>query len=310
VQANHSSPNARTRLPSQIEEESLALRERRRAVESVIVVMRERLDEQLTLRDLADIARLSPFYFDRVFRQTTGIPPCRFLSALRVAAAKQLLLTTNLSVTDVCLEVGYSSLGTFVTHFSDVVGVSPRRLRRIVAEMASSPSPSPSVGLRLSRPKHGGAPASQNSSTLMTSSRPRAMEVGREDTRRWRLSGHVAAPGHVRGPIFIGFFPTPVPQGRPWGCTVLQGSGPFFAVARADDPVYVFAAAFPVSKEPITYLLPEDSLLWLGSASPPPPTRNGATKSSMLIELRRAALTDPPLLTVLPQLQVLSGGEV
>ena len=83
------------------------------AVERVLATMRERLDEDLTLHDMADVAHLSPYHFTRVFRHVTGIPPCEFLTALRLQEAKRLLLTTGLSVTDVCFEVGYSSLGTF-----------------------------------------------------------------------------------------------------------------------------------------------------------------------------------------------------
>src|ERR1044072_6247332 len=96
-----------------------------RAVERVILAMRERLDEALTLEDLAEVAIISPFYFDRIFRQITGIPPCQFLSALRMEAAKRLLLTSSLSVTDVCFEVGYNSLGTFTTRFTQLVGLPP-----------------------------------------------------------------------------------------------------------------------------------------------------------------------------------------
>ena len=53
------------------------------AVERVIATMRERLDEDLTLHDMAEIAHLSSYHFARVFRQVTGIPPCEFLTALR-----------------------------------------------------------------------------------------------------------------------------------------------------------------------------------------------------------------------------------
>jgi AraC family transcriptional regulator len=105
------------------------------AVERVLATMRERLDEDLTLHVMADVARLSPYHFTRVFRHVTGIPPCEFLTALRLQEAKRLLLTTGLSVTDVCFEVGYSSLGTFTTRFTHLIGpagcaVSPRPASR------------------------------------------------------------------------------------------------------------------------------------------------------------------------------------
>ncbi|HLG78582.1 MAG TPA: helix-turn-helix transcriptional regulator, partial [Ktedonobacteraceae bacterium] len=109
----------------------VALTERQVMVERVIVVMRERLCEPLSLADMADIACVSPFYFCHLFRAVVGIPPGEFLVALRLDAAKRLLLTTNLSVTDVCFEVGYSGLGSFTTRFSQLIGISPRLLRNL-----------------------------------------------------------------------------------------------------------------------------------------------------------------------------------
>ncbi len=69
----------------------------RLAVERVIAVMRERVDDTLPLHAMAEISHLSPYHFARVFRQVTGIPPGEFLSALRLERAKELLLTTDLT---------------------------------------------------------------------------------------------------------------------------------------------------------------------------------------------------------------------
>src|ERR1700716_965915 len=84
------------------------------AVERVIQTMHDRLDEPLTLHEMSRIAYISPYHFNRIFRQITGIPPNQFFYALRLETAKRLLLTTNTSVTDVCFDVGYNSLGTFI----------------------------------------------------------------------------------------------------------------------------------------------------------------------------------------------------
>src|SRR4051812_20397614 len=81
------------------------------AVEKVIAAMHERIDRPFALDEMAEIAFLSRFYFNRVFREITGLPPVRFHTALRIAAAKRLLTTTDLSVTEVCFELGYQSLG-------------------------------------------------------------------------------------------------------------------------------------------------------------------------------------------------------
>jgi len=93
------------------------------AVERAIKSMWERYDEPLTLAELADAAILSRFYFSRVFRNVTGTSPGRFLTAIRLYKAKNLLLSTSLSVTELSYRVGYNSLGTFTTRFTKSVGV-------------------------------------------------------------------------------------------------------------------------------------------------------------------------------------------
>src|SRR4051794_36729248 len=96
------------------------------AGEKVIAAMHQRIDRPSPLAGMAEIAFLSRFYFNRASREITGLPPVRFHTALRIAAAKRLLTTTDLSVTEVCFELGYQSLGTFTTHFHQLVGISPR----------------------------------------------------------------------------------------------------------------------------------------------------------------------------------------
>lgn len=106
------------------------LADHRRAVERSIHTMRANLHQPLTLEDLASAACLSPYHFNRVFRRLVGIPPIEFLTALRFQTARQLLLSTPLSVTDICFAVGYTSIGSFTTRFTQMVGLSPRLLRQ------------------------------------------------------------------------------------------------------------------------------------------------------------------------------------
>jgi AraC-like DNA-binding protein len=112
------------------------------AVDRVIKVMREGLSEPLTLQDMADAAMFSPYYLNRVFRRVTGLPPRRFLAAMRLASAKRLLLTTPLTSTDICFRIGYNSYGTFITRFTERVGLAPQRLRSIMPNPAGTPCPS------------------------------------------------------------------------------------------------------------------------------------------------------------------------
>src|SRR6266702_2798587 len=100
------------------------------AIERAIQAMHTHLYEVLTLDDLASVAYLSPSHFHRVFCRLIGVPPGEFLAALRFQAARRLLLTTALSVTEICFEVGYTSIGSFTTHFTHRVGLSPRLLRQ------------------------------------------------------------------------------------------------------------------------------------------------------------------------------------
>src|SRR5690242_5917320 len=101
----------------------------RRAVERVITSARERLCEPISLHDMSRVAYLSAFHFNRVFHQITGLPPNKFISALRLDEAKRLLLNTNFSITDICFEVGYNSLSTFTRRFTQRVGLGPREFR-------------------------------------------------------------------------------------------------------------------------------------------------------------------------------------
>ncbi len=94
-------------------------------VERVIQMMHVYVAESLSLEDMADIACLSPYYFNRIFHQHIGIPPGEFFATLRLHVAKRLLLTTEASITEICFSVGYSGLGSFTTRFTQLVGLSP-----------------------------------------------------------------------------------------------------------------------------------------------------------------------------------------
>ena len=85
--------------------------------------------EPLTVADLARAACLSSAYFSRKFRRTFGESPHQYLLTRRLERAAALLRTTDRSVTEICLAVGLSSLGSFTTSFRRVFGVSPLAYR-------------------------------------------------------------------------------------------------------------------------------------------------------------------------------------
>lgn len=88
-----------------------------------------RPDEELDLAALAAAAHFSPWHFLRLFRAAYGETPHQYLTRRRIERAKELLVGTDLSVTDVCLAVGYSSLGSFSMLFRRYAGRPPQHYR-------------------------------------------------------------------------------------------------------------------------------------------------------------------------------------
>jgi AraC-like DNA-binding protein len=82
-------------------------------------------DRELDVATLARVAHVSPDHLIRSFRSVFGETPHRYLQRRRVERAMFLLRTSDLEVTDVCLAVGFTSLGSFSRTFSAIVGTSP-----------------------------------------------------------------------------------------------------------------------------------------------------------------------------------------
>jgi transcriptional regulator GlxA family with amidase domain len=85
--------------------------------------------QPLDVPALARIAQVSEAHFIRTFKATFGETPHRYLQRRRVERAMFLLRGSDLSVTEVCLEVGFTSLGTFSRTFHEIVGESPTAYR-------------------------------------------------------------------------------------------------------------------------------------------------------------------------------------
>jgi AraC family transcriptional regulator len=250
-----------------------------RAVERVITSMHRQMDEQkddpLSLHELAEIAILSPYHFNRVFRQVTGIPPTQFQYALRLEAAKRLLLTTNLSVTDVCFEVGYNSLGTFTMRFTKLVGLPPRILRHLARNFDPS--------------------AQRSLLTRQTYPRPVLLEAGTGNVVR----GRVEVPDGFEGPIFVGLFDALIPQGPPRACTLLTTPGDYQLAPVPDGEWHLFATGLSWTEDTLAYLLCDTALR---AHAGPVTVRNGDVTGEMHLSLRAPQLTDPPILIALPLL--------
>ena len=92
-------------------------------------LMDRRFGEPLDLDALAAEAGFSRFHFARTFRAAYGETPRTYLTRRRIERAKQLLANANLTVTEVCLLVGFSSLGSFSARFTELVGMAPSAYR-------------------------------------------------------------------------------------------------------------------------------------------------------------------------------------
>jgi len=89
------------------------------------------------LDELASIARMSKYHFLRSFARVYGTTPAAYLSERRVERAQDLLRNTNLTVTEVCHAVGYSSLGSFSARFAEITGESPSAFAKRYAELGT-----------------------------------------------------------------------------------------------------------------------------------------------------------------------------
>lgn len=237
-----------------------------RAVNRVISSIRARLDECISLKEMAALAYMSRFHFNRTFRQITGLPPRRFLSALRVQSATHMLLNTDNRVTDICLDVGYNSLGTFIRRFSEALGVSPMKLRSMGRLSGRRLLHHPEVNPPFSR------------------------EAGNT------VEGQIVTPTPFSGPIFVGLFPTRIPEGSPLACTIRYASGAFRIASAPRGNHYLFALGLPWPHS-ISDFFNYDSALRGGGDM----VSVGGDKTEFKeIFLRTAMPTDPPILVNLP----------
>jgi AraC-like DNA-binding protein len=85
--------------------------------------------EPLDVRAVAAVAHISPAYFSRCFRSVFGETPHRYLQRRRVERSMFLLRETDRTVTDICFDVGFTSLGTFSRTFREIVGETPSAYR-------------------------------------------------------------------------------------------------------------------------------------------------------------------------------------
>lgn len=116
---------------------------------------RDRIDREyaqpLDVEAIARSAHMSAGHFSRQFKLAYGESPYSYLMTRRIERAMALLRDGGMSVTEVCFAVGFSSLGTFSTRFTELVGMPPSVYRREAAgDMAGVP---PCVTKQVTRPR-------------------------------------------------------------------------------------------------------------------------------------------------------------
>lgn len=231
---------------------------------SVIDVMRAAATDGMSMLDAAEHAGYSAYHFNRLFSASMPVSPGRYLTALRIDAAKRLLLADTDPVIDIAIAAGFDSLSSFSRRFRGMVGTSPgafRRLADTVAETTIRP-------FRLGDPRQ--------TSVLV---RPRL-------PAEFRRNPAVA--------LWIGWFPRPAPIGLPAGGVLLTSDTEVILPLSPANP-WLLSFAVSAHAGPVEQLVPERPLV----ARHPLPVVAAAT-----VDLRYeyAGDVDLPLLTALPSL--------
>jgi AraC-like DNA-binding protein len=239
-------------------------------VHRVVTSMTNRLGHALTNEALAEIAFFSPYHFNRIFRNATGVPPVRFLYALRLQRAKELLIKTERSITDICFDVGYGSLGTFTTRFKAVVGATPKAFRRLSRVLG---------GMRLSdlRP-------------FLNSpiNRPACTAV---------LTGTIDQSPSFDGVVFLGLFGNPIPEGEPAACSLARSNQTFEISIPGAGPWHLMAVAAPWTADGASLLTFEG---FARGKAGPIIAKGGIWSGKCKVTLGASQFCDPPILTAIP----------
>lgn len=241
------------------------------AVERAIGTMWCRYHEPLSLLDLADSAILSRFYFSRVFRSITGTSPGRFLAAIRLYRAKNLLLESESSVTEISYSVGYNSTGTFTSRFTRSVGMSPTRYRQF---------------------------AQRGEAAAWDEARQGYHRPGSCTVRGMLYLPPTETPLRV----YVGAFDSSIPDGAPSACAITDSGGRFQLDAVPDGDWHILAAA--VATEDVDPRPWVRRPLFLGSTGP----ISARSRSAMDIDvhLHETTALDPPVLLALPELDAMN----
>jgi AraC-like DNA-binding protein len=117
-------------------------------------LMDREYDQPLDVAQVAAAAHMGEAHFARAFHREYGEPPGAYLMTRRIERAKALLRETDRPVTEICLDVGFRSLGSFSARFAEVVGMAPSEYRR--AMDGPQPPVPPCLARAWLRPRRNG----------------------------------------------------------------------------------------------------------------------------------------------------------
>jgi len=101
-----------------------------KSINQAIKYLKENYRSEYCLEDVAKSANLSPYHFSRVFKSQTGKTPYEFLMDLKLQKAKEMLLDSTKTITEICTELGFSSPSHFAAVFNKNVGETPKAYRK------------------------------------------------------------------------------------------------------------------------------------------------------------------------------------
>lgn len=245
------------------------------ALREFICTMRAEPAAEFRTEDAAAAFAVSPFVFIRAFKELTGLSPQRYRAALRIELAKRLLVETRRSVTEISFDVGYNSLGTFIRTFTLLVGVSPSQLRRLA---------------------RGFAPADVLTSTFHgASSQPATGE---------NIEAKLLSKPPTGSLVAAGLFPQAIPAGLPFDGCFIDPRCQTFSLTRplGRTRASLLVAALESFSIEEAWAGRLGKLLVHSQILPNylPPSR------TITVRLRPLADTDPPFLTPVPLLMLVS----
>jgi AraC family transcriptional regulator len=109
-----------------------------RRLKQVLLFIEDNLSENLSLEQIAAVARVSPSHLKTIFKKSMGIPVFQYVIQRRVELAKSLLLQENLSIAEVASASGFTHQSHLARHMRRKLGASPSIIKRIQAEMTTN----------------------------------------------------------------------------------------------------------------------------------------------------------------------------